>query len=347
MTKVFIADNSAVVRSVIKEILRKTQRLQAAGEAASFSELQEAVRHSPPELLIADTTMFSRSDLHQLEKLCNSLPLPALLYHQRGGMSITGIRISASLEKPEFIKFSSQQMESYAQELEQLAGEIKQSMLFSKHAAVQAGCTGHCVPASIRHTYKAVLVGVSTGGPSAIAELLQSLGRGFPLPLLITQHIDSFFDKNLINWLNTETGLPVHLAEDGMQPLAGHVYFAPSDEHLAFETDLGNNFLIRLNHDPAVNFLRPSVDKMLESAASILGGNCIAVILTGMGADGAKGCRHIRELGGYTITQDEASCTVYGMPKAAFEAGGSCEVLPLGSIAARLWELSGRQRNGG
>ena len=172
-------------------------------------------------------------------------------------------------------------------------------------------------------------------------ELLKLIGENFPLPIFITQHIDSFFDKNLIVWLNNAVSAPVRLAEDGEKPISGNVYFAPADIHMTFESVNESDFIIRLNRDEPVNFLRPSVDKMFCSAARVLGGNCVAVVLTGMGADGAKGCCEIKRAGGYTITQDEASCVVYGMPKAAFEAGGSTEVLPLDKIADRLRELCG------
>ena len=111
--------------------------------------------------------------------------------------------------------------------------------------------------------------------------------------------------------------------------------------HLVFGQDDFDDFHMFLNHDAPVNFLRPAVDKMFDSAANVLGEKCIAVVLTGMGADGAKGCKHIKDVGGYTITQDEASCVIYGMPKAAYEAGASCEVLPLSQIAERLWALVG------
>jgi two-component system chemotaxis response regulator CheB len=100
-----------------------------------------------------------------------------------------------------------------------------------------------------------------------------------------------------------------------------------------------------LNHDAPVNLLRPAVDKMFESAAKVLGKNCIAVVLTGMGSDGAKECLHLKKLGAYTITQDKATSVIYGMPKAAFENGGSCEVLPLKQIPERLWTLVGEDRS--
>ena len=99
-----------------------------------------------------------------------------------------------------------------------------------------------------------------------------------------------------------------------------------------------------LNHDAPVNFLRPAVDKMFESAAKVFGQNCIAVVLTGMGADGAKECLQLKQIGAYTITQDKESSVIYGMPKVAYEMGGSCEVLPLRQIPERLWSLTGQAR---
>ena len=126
--------------------------------------------------------------------------------------------------------------------------------------------------------------------------------------------------------------------------MAGHVYFAPSDEHLTFELNLEGGFNILLTQDPPVNFLRPAVDKMFDSAARVLGGSCIAVVLTGMGTDGAAGCLKLKSLGAYTITQNRETCVIYGMPKAAFENGGSCEELPLEQISERLWSLVGKAR---
>ena len=195
-----------------------------------------------------------------------------------------------------------------------------------------------------RHSFSAVLVGVSTGGPTALLELLKEIGNNFPLPIFITQHIDSSFDKELITWLSSEAAVPVHLAENDIKPLPGHVYFAPSDAHLTFKTYYKGEFRIELNYDVPVNYVRPAVDKMFESAAKVFGGNCIAVVLTGMGMDGAKGCLNLKNLGAYTIAQDEASCTIYGMPKAVFETGGACEVLPLNKIAKRLWGLVGENK---
>ncbi|MCR4579094.1 MAG: hypothetical protein K5681_01985 [Treponema sp.] len=351
MIQLLIADNSSVVRSILKEIVFNSQKLKFLGEAASVDELKNAVKRLKPDMIVIDENFFGQDKSNLLVDFCDSNNITALVYYKKDTVRRPYIKNIQFEEKPEFIKFSSEKISEYAYFLEQKILEIKRDILFEKHpVSTSLNMPGEPQPLKkvsadfVGRKFKAVVIGVSTGGPTTLLELIKSLGNGYPLPLLITQHIDSFFDKNLITWLNTETSVPIHLAENNTKALPGHVYFAPSDMHLVMGPDLEDDFHMFLNHDAPVNFLRPAVDKMFDSAAQILGQDCIGVILTGMGADGAKGCKHIKEVGGYTITQDEASCVIYGMPKAAYEAGGACEVLPLNQIADRLWALVGKPR---
>lgn len=353
MIHVVVADSSAVVRSVLKEIILKTKKLEWIGEAVSYSSLNSIIDELKPELIISKKSFFDSERITAIADYCHNVSIPTIVYYEKGDDHNYNSSNVKFVEQPEFINFSAQKMEEYAEYLEQLAYDIKRTTLFENHPAsivpsVNEDGTVVVPLKSVAKTYsenkfKAVLVGVSTGGPSALLELLKGIGKDFPLPILITQHIDSFFDKNLITWLCTETHVPVHLAENNIKPLAAHVYFAPSDVHLTLIPHPEDGFHIILNHEAPVNFLRPSVDKMFSSAASVFGKNCIAVILTGMGSDGAKECLHLKELGAYTITQDESSCVIYGMPKAAYELGGACEVLPLNLIAERLWNLTGKR----
>lgn len=347
MIQILVADSSAVVRSVLKEIISRTKKLQWVGEAASFSELEDALERLRADFIITDKQFFAKEK--NIRDFYGSTNIPSIFFYRKGDKDNPRIKCIRFIEMPEFIKFSSQKIKEYALFLEQQVYDIKSSVLFQNHigaSPVTINADGtismplkELSQSYFGHTFKAVLVGVSTGGPSTLAELIKGIGKHFPLPIFITQHIDSFFDKNLITWLSAETSVPVHLAENNMKPLAGHVYFAPSDEHLTFEPNADGDFDIALSNEPPVNFLRPAVDKMFESAADVMGGNCIAVVLTGMGSDGAKGCLQLKNLGAYTITQDEASCVIYGMPKAVCEIGGSCEELPLNQIAERLWSL--------
>lgn len=355
MITVIVADSSAVIRSVLKEIILKTKKLEWKGEAASYNELKTLTESKNPDVIIADKSLFDAERISALSDYCQTSEIPTIIFQQPGERNSYSSKNIKFLDRAEFITFSSEKIQGYAQYLEQQVMDIKCNLLFENHPASMVppvmgdGSLAKSLQALPKdfsnRKYKAVLVGVSTGGPGALLEFLKGIGNNFPLPIIITQHIDSFFDKNLITWLGSEAKLPVQLAENNERPLAGHVYFAPSDEHLTFIPYPGEGFRMVLNHDAPVNFLRPAVDKMFESAAKVLGKNCIAVVLTGMGADGAKECLHLKNLGAYTITQDQATSVIYGMPKAAFENGGSCEVLPLNQIPERLWTLVGEERS--
>lgn len=353
--QVLVADPSAVVRSVLKEIILKTKKLAWSGEAITCSELRSFIKEKEPNLVIANKSIFDNERISALADYCQSSETPTIIFYKAGESTAYSSNNVKFLEIPEFINFTSQKISAYAGYIEQQVLDIKKNVLFENHPASllnpinESGALNlplSSVPEKLSgKNYKAVLVGVSTGGPGALLEFLKGIGSNFPLPIFITQHIDSFFDKNLITWLAAESKVSVHLAQNDTKPLAGHIYFAPSDEHLTFITDVEDGFHMMLNHDAPVNFLRPAVDKMFESAAKVLGPSCIAVVLTGMGADGAKECLHLKNIGAYTITQDEASSVIYGMPKAAYENGGSCEVLSLNQIPERLWDLVGEKRS--
>lgn len=364
MSKVLIAGSSVIIRSVLKEIILKSRRLECVFESASYESMIACCDKLKPDVIISDKAIFDAYRNSSLSEYCHRAKCPSIIFYNKDDKPSYFSNIVKFFELPDFINFTAQKIEEFAFFLEQQILDLKRSELFEKHpntitAINEDGSLTQPLQElskdfSSRH-FKAVVVGVSTGGPGALLDFLKGIGNDFPLPVIITQHIDSFFDKNLINWLASESGVPVHLAENNLRPLAGHVYFAPSDYHVTFVPYMqGNNsglveddFHIVLNHDEPVNFLRPSVSKMFESAAKVLGKNCIAVILTGMGADGAKECLQLKQLGAYTITQDQASSVIYGMPKAAYEMGASCEVLPLKQIPERLWSLTGVEKKGG
>ena len=354
MIRVFVAASSAVTRSVLKEIIQKSQKLEWLGEAADYDSIKKEEAAQAPDVIIADKQLFDSVRNSTLSDYAHTAVTPSIVYYPAGENTFYLSKKVQFLEMPEFINFSEEKIREYSLYLEKLLLDMKSSEFLDKHP--DTNCVTIAEDGSIvqplkevpkdfsGRQFKAVLVGVSTGGPGALLEFLKGIGRNFPLPIIITQHIDSFFDKNLISWLASEARVPVQLAENNMKPLAGHVYFAPSDVHVTFFQYPEDDIRIVLNHDEPVNFLRPAVAKMFESAAKVFGQNCIAVVLTGMGADGAKECLQLKQIGAYTITQDKESSVIYGMPKVAYEMGGSCEVLPLKQIPERLWSLTGQAR---
>ena len=185
-----------------------------------------------------------------------------------------------------------------------------------------------------------VVIGASAGGPAALAEVLRNLPKVFPSPIVIIQHVDEQFAPSLVNWLKQQCVLPMRGACDGDVPLPGEVLMAIKDEHLALVSPRRLSY----TSEPKETFYWPSVDVFFESVARYWPGEVVGVLLTGMGRDGARGLRALRDAGFHTIAQDRESCAVYGMPKAAVELGAAVEILPLGAIAAALRKACGPSR---
>ncbi len=177
-----------------------------------------------------------------------------------------------------------------------------------------------------------VAVGASTGGPMALVSMLAGMPRDLAAAVVVVQHVDVQFAAGLAEWLDGQTELQVMLAREGEAPQPGRVYLAATNDHLIVGSDLAFHY----NREPAEYPYRPSVDTFFSSLAHHWPGKHTAVLLTGMGRDGAAGLLELRRKGWHTIAQDEATCTVYGMPRAAREIGAAVEVLPLESIGAAV-----------
>jgi two-component system response regulator WspF len=182
-----------------------------------------------------------------------------------------------------------------------------------------------------------VAMGASAGGPGALAAVLGGLPRDFPAAVVIVQHVDARFAPGLVDWLGHHSAMPVRLAAEGERVVSGQVLVAGTDDHLVFK---GADRLGYTPH-PQDHAYRPSVDVMFASARRHWAGALAGVLLTGMGSDGARGLRDLREAGHHTIAQDQASSAVYGMPKAAAALGAASEIVPLDAIASRLMTWMG------
>lgn len=184
-----------------------------------------------------------------------------------------------------------------------------------------------------------IAIGVSTGGPNALADVLKLIPKQFPIPILIAQHMPPLFTGLLADRLNRVCPLSVCEAQDGRDLLPGQVWVAPGDRHLVVERQ-GLSLRVRLNHNPPENSCRPSADVLFRSVAETFTSGAVAVVLTGMGQDGLEGCRSIRNKGGKVIVQDQATSVVWGMPRAVAEAGLADRILPLDHIASELTRIT-------
>jgi two-component system, chemotaxis family, response regulator WspF len=180
-----------------------------------------------------------------------------------------------------------------------------------------------------------IAIGASAGGPSAVATVLAGLPEEMPSAIVVVQHVDARFAASMTEWLNGESPIPVRLAKELDCPAAGVVLLAGTDDHLVLKAPR----CLGYTSDPIDRVYRPSVDLLFESVGRLWPGRIIGVLLTGMGDDGARGLKTLRDESHHTIAQDEATSTVYGMPRAAADLGAAVDILPLERIAPRLIEL--------
>jgi two-component system chemotaxis response regulator CheB len=180
-----------------------------------------------------------------------------------------------------------------------------------------------------------IAIGASTGGPQALYSILKALPASFPVPIVVVQHISGGFLQGLVDWLNHDCALTIAIAEAGVMPKPGRVYFAPEGVHLRFD----HQGCFRLETGVPVSGHCPSATALFEAIASYYRRSCVGILLTGMGRDGADGMQAIAQAGGTTIAQDEASCVVFGMPKEAIALNAVQYILPINRIAPQLLEL--------
>jgi two-component system chemotaxis response regulator CheB len=358
MTKirVVVVDDSALVRSLLSAIINRQQDMECVGAAADPLIAREMIRALDPDVITLDVEMPRMDGLDFLAKLMRLRPTPVVMVStltERGAdVTLRALELGA-------IDFVAKPKIGVADGLQLLADDIADKIRIASKARLRrpagasagvgtsAGSAGHAAPAiktftqssSIGRlsTEKIVFIGASTGGTEATKEVLVNLPPDFPA-IVITQHMPSGFTKSYAARLDGLCRINVAEARDGDRILPGHAYIAPGGlTHLSVERS-GANYIARLHEGEAVNRHRPSVEVLFKSAARNVGPNALGIMLTGMGADGAKAMKEMRDAGSYNIVQDEASCVVFGMPREAIAAGGADEVLPLNRIAPRLIE---------
>lgn len=332
--KVLVVDDSALVRSLLAEIIRDTPDMTLVGAAPDAYVARDMVNQFTPDVITLDIEMPRMDGLAFLEKLMAARPTPVVmistLTEEGADATLRALELGALdfIPKPKLGVTSG--IREYAEiiiEKIRAAASIKVKPLVKKNRPEFSGEQKLSVSASLQSTEKIIAIGASTGGTEAIKDLLVQLPAAVP-GIVMTQHMPAGFTRTFAERLNKNTRLHVVEAKGGERILPGHAFLAPGGYHLVVVRS-GADYRVKLSDAEPVHRHRPAVDIMMESVAQMGGKNVIGVLLTGMGKDGAKGMVAIRNQGGYTIAQDEASCVVYGMPKEAVALGGVDQTVPL------------------
>jgi two-component system, chemotaxis family, protein-glutamate methylesterase/glutaminase len=334
--RVLIADDSAVMRRLLLTTLEQESDLRVVGAARDGAEAVRLCMSLRPDVVIMDINMPIMDGLLATQKILEQAAVPIVVLSGYVGdpssqMAFEAIRAGALAvvakptgpDEPEY-----QRMHNELVQAVRSMAEVKVIQRRPNRTSPITPLAAHGTPTHVR----AVGIVASTGGPAALHFLLRRLPYNFPAPILIVQHITLGFVPGLVEWLSNDTKLEVRLGQAGEVPQPGQALFAPDDAHMTVDSA---GFLTFTNEDP-VDGHRPSGTVLLRSIARTYGAQAVGVILTGMGTDGAAGLLNIKNAGGQTIAQDEASSVVYGMPKEAAALGAAQEVLSLERIVAHL-----------
>ena len=325
--RVLLVDRQSGGPDGVRRALAESTDLHIVGTASTSAAALEMLRELNPEVICMELAMPPLDGMSLMRKILLEKPTPVLglseFYDQDAGFQLIQDGALEVLHK-----------DTSAAELAakiRVAAGVK---LFSQSASTATASS----PITVLRAPRLLAVAASTGGPQALQILLEGLGPHFPLPVLCVQHISAGFLGGMISWLGSQISLRVKLAEAGERPSSGTVYFAPEDHHLSLDAS-GH---IHLDAGERVDGHRPSATVLFQAAARTFGCSAIGVLLTGMGADGAKGLLALHRTGALTVAQDEESSVVFGMARSAIELGATRQVLPLEKISAHLLAAVGQ-----
>lgn len=354
--RVLVVEDSLVVRELLCHIISQDARLEVAATAASAEEALKKLEAVKPDVISLDIRLPGMNGLEATLEIMATHPTPIVVVAANVecdelNIAMNALRAGALtvVEKP--VGITHDDYQSMAENLcRQLVimSEVRVLRQARRRGLGMPGVKDEVVPDApgavrLPSGYPLALgIAASTGGPSAVSQLLTGLGSNFPLPVLLVQHMTESFLPGFITWLGDTTPLPAKIAEDGELPKPGIVYAPPADRHL----EIRRGFL-RLTKGQPVSGQRPSATVLFGSMAEDLGGRSIGVVLTGMGDDGAQGLLAMHKVGAYTLAEDKSTAVVYGMPQAAAELGAARAILPLDAIARRIHDLLNEKRSGG
>ncbi len=370
MIRVLVVDDSLVFRKILQEALGRHPRIRVVGTATNGREAVQKIRVLRPDVTVLDVEMPEMDGLATLEVIKRQhLKTVVIMFSSltsqgakttlealsRGAVDFvpkpkgTGA-FSESVKtienllipKIEALGPSSNGRRPQRMALKKAKGPVKRDPGV-KNGSPKRPCT---LPPKGRirrpSRIEAVGIGVSTGGPNSLNEVIPRFPANFRLPIFLVQHMPPVFTAQLAHRLDQKSKLKVVEAQDNMKVKGGTVYIAPGDFHMEVKRK-GKSHVVTLNQNPPENSCRPAVDVLFRSLAETYGGKVVAAVMTGMGQDGLKGAQVLKQKGAIILAQDKETCVVWGMPKFVAESGIADRIVPLGSMTSTILELSGHR----
>ncbi len=336
--KVLIVDDSALIRNLLSEIVKSDPQLILIGAAPDAYVAKDLVNQYSPDVITLDVEMPKVDGLTFLDRLMKARPTPVIMI---SSLTEAGAEVTFRALELGAVDFIAKPKLDIKQGIEAYQEEIIQKIKSAAQANVKRPRTVAPPPSKPQQylitSEKILAIGASTGGTEAIKDLLLQLPADCPA-IIITQHMPAGFTKTFAARLDRLCAMKVSEAVDQERILPGHAYLAPGEKHLTIKRS-GADYKIVLDDRPRVSGHKPSVDVMFSSVAENAGPNAVAVILTGMGRDGAIGIQAVAGQGGYCIAQDEESCVIFGMPKEAIKTGVVHQILPLEQMGENLMNV--------
>lgn len=368
---VLVVDDTITYRHILSKIVSSTPNAKLAGVSSNEKYALSKIELSQPDLVLLDIAVSGKDGIETLERIKNVFPDIEVV--MISGLSCEDADITVKALEAGALDFVPKPQEKSHQgsvnELTKALAPILQLAITRKHCRRIKEVTGK-IEKNIQQNKSArpaikplnqerkipkkssqlsrvdvVAMGVSTGGPNALMQIIPRIARDFPVPILAVQHMPPMFITSLTKRLDMRSSIRVIEARQGLQVEKGAMYIAPGGVHMVVHKDPLQNIALGLVNSQPINSCRPAVDVLFRSVGKVYGGNVLTVILTGMGKDGASGVASIRRKGGYSIVQDESTSVIWGMPGEVDRARDADEILPLEKIAVRITEIVKRGKH--
>ncbi len=357
---VVVIDDSAFMRKSISMMLESDPGIKVVAVARDGREGIEMIRKHHPHVATMDIEMPGMNGLDALKVIMKEMPLPVLMFSslttEGADSTMEALNLGAVDFIPKDMSYVNVNITTKKAELIDKVRSIANTPLFRSRFKTLHRAPGSSAPATTaapkppagivrsvkspsRRDFQAMVLGISTGGPFALLQMLPQLPENFPLGIAIVQHMPPRFTHSLAERINSLANITVKEAEQGDVMQRGLALIAPGGKHLTFRKN-GSEMVAQISELPSNTLYRPCADIMMTSAVESYSGPLLGVIMTGMGKDGLEGLRLLKKKGGYVVAQNEDSCVVYGMPKAVVDDGIADAVLPLDEIAATLYQVT-------